>query len=335
MPRIPRFGKSADATQPPTSADPAAAPEHDDHSPTAVMPVADPTPAPGGDTDAPAAAPPPSGEAAPAGADPAPQQSLGFAERARARRRLRFLRRARELGYRDLGGLVFDLHRYNRERNDLVAAKVHTLSVMDQELHALETLLKQRQTVTVLHEPGIVACPRCAAIHGTEINYCPNCGLPTGGRPDMPMAVPGGAASAAPGPGGAETGAGTATPGPESTAAGTETAAPGSESTAPGTETAAPAPEPAAPGSEAAAPGPEAAAPGPDTAAPGEAPHEMPQPGADVAGAADAPAATPEPPAATEPDPANGEIAAKAPVRAGWPGRSPHPGASAAAGDDR
>jgi len=199
---MPRFGRSGAAPESPTATDPNAAVEHDDRSPTVVMSVPAATP-----PDAPASAPVPAAAAEvpaagsegqvppPAGTDPAPEPSLSFAERARARRRLRFLRRARELGFRDLGGLVFDLHRYDRERNDLVAAKVHTLTVMDQELRALETLLKERRTATVLHEPGIVACPRCAAIHGTETNYCPNCGLPTGGRADMPMAVPGPGAS--------------------------------------------------------------------------------------------------------------------------------------------
>ncbi len=192
MPRIPRFGRSdADTALQPSAADLNAAPDHDDEPPTTVM--ATPAFAPGNA--------PPTGDSPatdqPAGAEPSGGGTLSFAERARARRRLRFLRRARELGFRDLGGLVFDLHRFGRERADLVAAKVHTLAVMDQELRALETLLRERRTVTVLHEPGIVACPRCAAIHGTESNYCPNCGLPTGGRADMPMAVPAPGASGA------------------------------------------------------------------------------------------------------------------------------------------
>ncbi len=190
MPRIPRFGQSdADMALQPSAPDLSAAPDHDDEPPTTVM--ATPDLAAG---DAP---PTPEGQATgePAGVEPAADGSLGFAERARARRRLRFLRRARELGFRDLGGLVFDLHRFGRERDDLVSAKVHTLAVMDQELRALEALLRERRAVTVLHEPGIVACPRCAAIHGTESNYCPNCGLPTGGRVEMPMAVPTPAAS--------------------------------------------------------------------------------------------------------------------------------------------
>src|SRR4051794_15711135 len=53
--------------------------------------------------------------AVPAGAEPvdpaAPPQPT-FRNRGRLRRRMRFLRRVRELGFRDLGGLVFDQHKF-------------------------------------------------------------------------------------------------------------------------------------------------------------------------------------------------------------------------------
>ncbi|HZB75989.1 MAG TPA: hypothetical protein VE526_07180, partial [Solirubrobacteraceae bacterium] len=53
--------------------------------------------------------PPPEG---PAGLDPAEADARPLAgRRARLRRRLRYLRRARELMLRDLGGLVFEIHR--------------------------------------------------------------------------------------------------------------------------------------------------------------------------------------------------------------------------------
>src|SRR5688572_26385339 len=61
-----------------------------------------------------------------------------FRSRGRMRRRLRYLRRARELGFRDLGGLVFDLRRFDRDRPDLVDAKIHALHEVDRELRALE-----------------------------------------------------------------------------------------------------------------------------------------------------------------------------------------------------
>lgn len=126
----------------------------------------------------------------PAGQDPAATDRASFNERGRIRRRLRFLRRARELAFRDLGGLVFDMHRFGRQREDLVGAKVATLARIDGELRALQTALGERRPLTVLREPGIAACPRCAAIHGTDARFCPSCGLPLGRHHHRPMTGP-------------------------------------------------------------------------------------------------------------------------------------------------
>ena len=52
---------------------------------------------------------------------------------------MRFLRKARELAYRDLGGLVFNLHRFGQRNDALVLAKLTTLGHIDSELRALET----------------------------------------------------------------------------------------------------------------------------------------------------------------------------------------------------
>ncbi len=112
----------------------------------------------------------------------------GFRSRGQARRRARFLRRARELAYRDLGGLVFNLHRFGQRNDALVLAKLGTLSHIDGELRAIETALAERRPVTVLREAGITACPRCAAIHGSEDRFCPNCGLPMSRHADLPVA---------------------------------------------------------------------------------------------------------------------------------------------------
>jgi hypothetical protein len=122
----------------------------------------------------------------------------GFRSRGQARRRARFLRRARELAYRDLGGLVFNLHRFGQRNDALVLAKLGTLSHIDTELRAIETTLAERHPVTVLREAGITACPRCAAIHGSEDRFCPNCGLPMSRHADLPVA---GAPAGDPAPG--------------------------------------------------------------------------------------------------------------------------------------
>jgi hypothetical protein len=116
--------------------------------------------------------------------------SSGFGSRGRARRRARFLRKARELAYRDLGGLVFNLHRFGQRNDALVLAKLTTLGHIDGELRSIESVLQEREPVTVLREAGITACPRCAAIHSSEDRFCPNCGLSMGRHLDLPVAGP-------------------------------------------------------------------------------------------------------------------------------------------------
>jgi len=123
--------------------------------------------------------------AVPAGAEPAdpvaPRPT--FRNRGRLRRRLRFLRRVRELGFRDLGGLVFDQHKFDRQNVDLVRGKVAALAAVDAELRVLEEALGEKRDITELREPGITACPRCGTLHGSDANFCPSCGLAlTGAR---------------------------------------------------------------------------------------------------------------------------------------------------------
>jgi hypothetical protein len=131
-----------------------------------------------------------------AAAEPAPSGHQDFGSRGRARRRARFLRKARELAYRDLGGLVFNLHSFGQRNDALVINKLTTLGHIDGELRALETFLAERVPVTVLREAGITACPRCAAIHSSEDRFCPHCGLSMGRHADLPIGT--GAAASAP-----------------------------------------------------------------------------------------------------------------------------------------
>ncbi|MDQ3677331.1 MAG: zinc ribbon domain-containing protein, partial [Actinomycetota bacterium] len=115
-------------------------------------------------------------------AAPAPQS---FKDRGRLRRHLRFLRRARELGFRDIGGLIFDMRRFKRSRPDLLDAKLDALLAVDQELRALERILDDRRPFHELREPGISSCARCGALHSSEANFCPHCGLQFGGPREM------------------------------------------------------------------------------------------------------------------------------------------------------
>lgn len=145
----------------------------------------------------------------------AEQTMPGFGERGRMRRRARFLRKARELAYRDLGGLVFDLHRFGQRNDQVLSAKLATLTQMDAELRALEKALDTHQAVIVLREVGIAACPRCAAIHGRDDRFCPGCGLPFDANAERPLATsPTGAHGLMPGPATQPTGALPASPTP-------------------------------------------------------------------------------------------------------------------------
>jgi hypothetical protein len=144
------------------------------------------------------------------------------------RRRLRYLRTVRELSYRDLGGLMFDLHRFGGRRDELLIAKLTRLGELDRELRAIEKALDDREPVTVLREAGVLACLRCAAIHASDDNFCPHCGLsvsPDAERPltTAPEPPPGDSAPAqppamgvapAPGPPGAPASAALAASGP-------------------------------------------------------------------------------------------------------------------------
>ena len=159
--------------------------------------------------------PPPAADAPAAGTEPAAAEVPGFQNRARLRRRLRYLRQTRELGFRDLGGFVFDSKRFGREREDIVSAKLEALGAIDRELRALEVALADVQEVTLLHEPGIAVCPRCGALHGSQDNYCPGCALPVGRGLGLAVAQ-GGPGGAVPASSGAATPPATAPAAPES-----------------------------------------------------------------------------------------------------------------------
>ncbi len=212
--------------------------------PTATTPVAAPA--------APEQTAAPTDDAQPAAASE--PRSVGFGSRGRVRRRARFLRKARELAYRDLGGLVYSLHRFGQRNDSLVLAKLATLTRIDAELRGLEASLSERQPVTVLREAGITACPRCAAIHSGEDRFCPNCGLPMSRSVDLPIA--GAAATTATPPA-------TAPPTQAMPAAPPPPAPSTSASAAPATASFAPVPPVPTATSAGATPGAAAASPGP------------------------------------------------------------------------
>lgn len=98
--------------------------------------------------------------------------------RSRLRRRARHLRSAREVLLRDLGGMVFEVHRAAAGPSDAVAAKLQRLAVLDSELRELETLLDDHRGM-VVREPGIGGvCPNCSELYGSDARFCWACGIP-------------------------------------------------------------------------------------------------------------------------------------------------------------
>ncbi|HST32486.1 MAG TPA: hypothetical protein VLJ80_03085 [Solirubrobacteraceae bacterium] len=244
----------AGAAAPSPGPDPARAPEAPPAAASSAAPATEVSPVSPASGDRAAAEP----------QAPAAEQQTGFGSRGRRRRRARFLRKARELAYRDLGGLVFSLHRFGQRNDSLVLAKLATLSRIDAELRALEDSLGERQPVTVLREAGITACPRCAAIHSGEDRFCPSCGLSMSRRSDLPIAgAPAGGvaqtpAASAPAPAGSPLAGSppTAQPAPTVTQPAQPPTAGSAAGTGPATQQHAAVPAPGAPGAPHAAPQP-------------------------------------------------------------------------------
>jgi hypothetical protein len=144
---------------------------------TRTEPLALPDPAHGSAPAAPAAGE--DGQRLPAGAAPADvERRETTGRRSQLRRRVRFLRRARELALRDLGGLVYEALRRDQDGGKLVAEKVEKLRTLDAELHALEDALGAPRGTTVVREPGVGGtCPRCGELHASDALFCARCGL--------------------------------------------------------------------------------------------------------------------------------------------------------------
>ena len=103
---------------------------------------------------------------------------LGLTQRGRLRRRIRFLRKQRELQLRDLGGLIFDMYRFGSTRQDLVRDKLAPMFEADRELRAFEAMVGGRQPTLEVREPGVGgSCPRCLTLYSTDAHYCWRCGL--------------------------------------------------------------------------------------------------------------------------------------------------------------
>jgi hypothetical protein len=93
------------------------------------------------------------------------------------RRRARFLRQLRELQLRDIGGFLVELHRFGRQRPDLVEAKVSEAASTDHELRALERALNEHRPLDEVRRAGVGgACRDCGNVHGSSDRFCSWCG---------------------------------------------------------------------------------------------------------------------------------------------------------------
>jgi hypothetical protein len=115
--------------------------------------------------------------------------------RKRMHGRLRHLRRVREVLLRDLGGMVFELHRAGRAdggpRSPVVAEKLARLDAVSSELRELEDLLSDRRRV-VLREPGLGGtCPLCGELFGSDARFCSACGSPVAPGAARPVVATG------------------------------------------------------------------------------------------------------------------------------------------------
>jgi hypothetical protein len=98
-------------------------------------------------------------------------------ERSQIRRRVRYLRKLRELQLRDLGGFLLEQARVGRENPEIVEAKLAGAVETDRELRQLERALDRRTSLRELREPGVGgACPSCGTVHGSSDRYCSRCG---------------------------------------------------------------------------------------------------------------------------------------------------------------
>ena len=126
----------------------------------------------------------------PAGVDP-DQLDAGLGESARRgalRRRVRYLRSAREVLLRDLGGYYYEVHRAagtpHGGHRGLLEAKAARLAGIDEELGRLEARLGVTgPPETVVREPGVGGtCPNCGELHGSDAGWCAHCGTPLSER---------------------------------------------------------------------------------------------------------------------------------------------------------
>jgi hypothetical protein len=93
------------------------------------------------------------------------------------RRERRLLARAREEKLRDLGGLILEMYRRDRFREDLLADRCNELLGLDARLHELDEMLAAAR-----RRIPAGRC-ECGAPLPWGSHFCPHCGRPAGEQP--------------------------------------------------------------------------------------------------------------------------------------------------------
>lgn len=116
------------------------------------------------------------GSEVPAGQDPSALSATTARERGVMRRRVRRLRRVRELLLHELGALVFEMERRGVRREALLRRKVDQLRVIEDEAAALAAALGDQRSLSEIVSAGIVgACHNCGTLVSTDARFCSNC----------------------------------------------------------------------------------------------------------------------------------------------------------------
>jgi hypothetical protein len=93
------------------------------------------------------------------------------------RRERRLLAQTREERLRDLGGLMLEMYRRDRFREDLLSERCTELLGLDARLHELDEMLAAAR-----HRIPARRC-ECGAPLPWGSHFCPNCGRPAGEQP--------------------------------------------------------------------------------------------------------------------------------------------------------
>jgi len=116
--------------------------------------------------------------------------AVGSRERGRMRRRLRELRRLREAQLLELGALVLEAHRHERDDSPVIKRKAAEAAALDEEARALADALGTDGGLDTIIAAGVAGpCPTCGALTSTSARFCSTCGTALDGRPAATASV--------------------------------------------------------------------------------------------------------------------------------------------------